>query len=396
MKLPASRTVLLLVALFVAALSLRPQVIGVGPLLPRIQADLATPHGVVGLLATIPVLCMGLFAPVAAFASGRFGARRAITACLVAIGVFGLVRAGAPGTATILLATFAIGVPVGVAGALLPVAVKQFFAHRPVAATGVYAAGIQLGATGSALVAVPVAQLTGGWRETLAVFALFGLVLAAAWPLVTRRRAPRPRRSERPPRLPVRSRVAWLITVIFFLQSVPYYSLNAWMPAHLAEAGWSEAAAGGLLSLTNLMALVATLTIPAIADRHGSRRRYVAGGALLVATGTAGLVLGPGLAVVWTATAGIGLGTLFPIVLTLPLDVSDDPAGAGAVAGLMFGAGYTASALTPSLLGFVRDATESFAASLWLVVAVCGVLAVLARALSPARLRGHVVPAPPP
>jgi len=53
----------LLVALFLAAVALRPQLVGVGPLLPSIQTDLGVSHAVAGLLGTIPVLCMGLFAP---------------------------------------------------------------------------------------------------------------------------------------------------------------------------------------------------------------------------------------------------------------------------------------------------------------------------------------------
>ena len=53
----------LLAALFLAALALRPQLVGVGPLLPEIEDDLGVSHAVAGLLGTIPVLCMGVFAP---------------------------------------------------------------------------------------------------------------------------------------------------------------------------------------------------------------------------------------------------------------------------------------------------------------------------------------------
>ena len=43
-------------------LALRPQIVGVGPLIPAIQDDLDISHAVAGLLSTIPVLCMGVFA----------------------------------------------------------------------------------------------------------------------------------------------------------------------------------------------------------------------------------------------------------------------------------------------------------------------------------------------
>ena len=71
------RGLTLLAALFVAALALRPQLVGVGPLLPDIQDDLGVSHAVAGLLGTIPVLCMGVFAPAAArIAAPRPPARR--------------------------------------------------------------------------------------------------------------------------------------------------------------------------------------------------------------------------------------------------------------------------------------------------------------------------------
>ena len=128
----------LLVALFLAALALRPQLVGVGPLLPSIQDDLGVSHAVAGLLGTIPVLCMGLFAPPAPYLSGRIGSRHAIAAALALIGSFGVVRALAPGAVGVILLTFPIGIGMGLAGALLPVAVKERFADRPGFATGVY------------------------------------------------------------------------------------------------------------------------------------------------------------------------------------------------------------------------------------------------------------------
>ena len=85
-----------LVALFLAALTLRPQIVGIGPLIPSIQDAFGTSHAVVGLLGTIPVLCMGLFAPVAAYLAARIGTRRAMTVGLALIGVFGILRATMP------------------------------------------------------------------------------------------------------------------------------------------------------------------------------------------------------------------------------------------------------------------------------------------------------------
>src|SRR2546430_17171320 len=76
-----------LVALFLAGLTFRPQIVGAGPLFPSIQHDLDVSHAVIGLLGTIPVLCMGLFAPPAALVVRRLGTRSAIGASIALIGV---------------------------------------------------------------------------------------------------------------------------------------------------------------------------------------------------------------------------------------------------------------------------------------------------------------------
>ncbi len=52
----------LLAGLFLAGLAPRPQIVGVGPLIPSIQHDLDISHAVAALLGTIPVLCMRVFA----------------------------------------------------------------------------------------------------------------------------------------------------------------------------------------------------------------------------------------------------------------------------------------------------------------------------------------------
>ena len=57
-------------ALFLAALCFRPQLVGVTPLLPTIQKSLHISHAVSGLLVTVPVLCMGVFAPAGSFIPG--------------------------------------------------------------------------------------------------------------------------------------------------------------------------------------------------------------------------------------------------------------------------------------------------------------------------------------
>jgi CP family cyanate transporter-like MFS transporter len=376
----------LLAALFLGALALRPQLVGVGPLIPEIDEDLDVSHAVAGLLTTIPVLCMGLFAIPGAYVAARLGTRAAIGACLAGIAVFGLLRAAAPGAPLVLALTFPIGVGMGLAGALMPVAVKERFAHRPAFASGVYTTGINMGSALSSALAVPIAAAWGGWRAALAVFSACTILCLAGWLFFTPPVRGERVQTEAPP-LPWDRRVVWGLAIVFALQSIVYYGLVAWMPDSFQERGWSDATAGALLGVMSVAALPAGLLVPYLADRGGSRRQWLTltAGMLLVAT--VGIAAVPDGGWVWATLAGFGIGATFPLSLTLPLDVAREPAETGAVVGLMLGAGYTITAIGPLALGAVRDLTGSFSASLWVLVAVaCGFVASVLP-LSPERLR---------
>jgi MFS transporter, CP family, cyanate transporter len=376
---------LLLAALFLGALALRPQLVGVGPLLPEIDDDLGVSHAVAGLLGTIPVLCMGLFAPPAAYVAARLGTRAAIGACLAGIAAFGLARAAAPGAPLVLALTIPIGVGMGLAGALMPVAVKERFAHRPAFASGVYTTGINLGSALSSALAVPIAAAWGGWRAALAVFSACTILFFAGWLVFTP--PARERAQPAPPRLPWGRTVVWGLAAVFALQSIVYYGLVSWMPDSFQERGWSDEAAGALLGVMSVAALPSGLLVPYLADRGGSRRQWLAlcAGALMVAT--IGIAAVPDGGWAWATLAGLGIGATFPLTMTLPLDVAHGPGDTGAVVGLMLGAGYTITAVGPIALGAVRDATGSFSASLWVLVAVAAAFVASVLPLSPTRLR---------
>ena len=355
-----------LLALFLAALTLRPQIVGVGPLIPSIQDAFGTSHAVVGLLGTIPVLCMGLFAPVAAYLAARIGTRRSMTIGLALIGAFGVLRALMPSAWLVVLLTWPVGIGMGLGNALAPISVKEHFEHRPAAGTGVYTTGIQVGSTTAAALAVPLAGWLGGWRGALIAISCVALASLVAWVVLTWGEAPHAAPSVSVPRLPWRSTTAWLLVAVFALMACAYYGLNAWLPDAYAERGWSDGSAGLLLAMMNLTAIPASFVIPYLSDRTGSRTPFLLGLSLCFITGAVTLVAIPGLAYAGALLAGIAQGGLFALVMTLPLDFERTPKRVGALVAMMLGLGYTIGATSPFVLGAVRDATGSFDAVLWL------------------------------
>jgi MFS transporter, CP family, cyanate transporter len=380
----------LLVGLLLGALALRPQIVGVGPLIPRMQDDLDASHAVVGLLATIPVLCMGLFAPPAGFIASRFGTRRAIGVAILMVGVFGVLRTVVPSAWLAVVLTWPVGIGMGVAGALVPVAIKERLGARPAAGTGAYTTGIQIGSFTAALIVVPVADLVGGWRFSLGLLSALSIVFGIAWFRLVED-VPRPTVRVRPPRLPWASPTAWLLVATFACMALSYYGINAWLPDAYVEDGWSERSAGFLLAVSNVMAIPASFLVPLLSDRVGRRQPFLVVLSCQFLVCTALLLLAPGGAWVWALLLGFAQGGMFALVLTLPLDFEDRPDRVGALIAMELGLGYTIGAASPFLLGAVRDHTGSFHGVLWSVVGVLGVLVLCVSLLPLARRAG-----PPP
>jgi MFS transporter, CP family, cyanate transporter len=387
------RTPLRVVAgLFLASLALRPQILAIGPLLPMIRSDLGLSAGVAGLLTTIPVLCMGIFAPIGPRIAAIVGTRSALATCLLLIIGFGLIRSIVPSVELVLVATLGIGIGIGIAGAIPSMVVSQRINRRPALGTGAYAGGIVAGSTLAAAFAVPLA-VEGDWRRALALISIVSVVSLTAWLLLVRgEQGPRPR-DQPARRLPWRAPTAWLLILVFGLQSILFYGVVAWLPNIFVERGWTADAAGALVAVFNGVGLLTTIGLPLVADRFGARRQQLTLASLVAIAAFVMLIAAPDLAFLWVAILGLSLGAVFPLVLTLPLDVASDPAEVGSVAALMLLGGYVLSAVGPVLLGAARDLTGDFGTSLILLVALAVVLTIACTTLSPARLRLGIAPA---
>jgi CP family cyanate transporter-like MFS transporter len=384
------RDVQVLLALVLAATALRPQLVGVGPLLPRISDDLGMRHWQAGLLGTIPVLCMGVFALPAGKVASWVGTKRAVGACVLVIGVFGLARAASDSALVLIALTIPVGIGMGLVGALVPVAAKERFSTRPALATGAYTTGIQIGATAATLAAVPLA-IGASWELPLAVFSAAALAGALWWLVLGPDAAPpvTPDASHSL-RAAARRGEVWNIVAMFALMSVIYYGFVAWLPGAYVEHGWGEGSAAAVMAVLTAAQIPGGMIVAALADEH--RRPFVIGFALVALAGTAGLAGVPGGAWLWSALVGLSIGALFPLVLTLPLDLEDHPAGVAAVIGVVLGVGYSVAALAPTVLGALRDLSGTFAGALWSLVGVAVLLLAFSHRVM-SRLPAQAAPA---
>jgi CP family cyanate transporter-like MFS transporter len=316
------------------------------------------------LLTTLPVLCLGLFAPVAPRLAGRFGIERCLFAALALIAAGTALRAVGPAWALFAFSILA-GAAIATANVLLPSLVKRDFEDRTSLVTGLYVMGISGGAALAAAVTVPIEQALGGsWQLGLSMWVVPVLLALLLWaPQALRQQA---RHGATPVKRVEglwRDGLAWRVAMFMGLQSALAFSAMTWLAPILRERGLSAVAAGLLLSVLIVVQLITCLATPALAVRARDQRVLAM---LLVAGGTAGM-LGllfaplPSL-LFWALLQGLAQGGLFALALTLVVLRSRDSHVAAHLSSMAQSLGYVPAALAPLLIGLLHAWTGSFAA----------------------------------
>jgi CP family cyanate transporter-like MFS transporter len=363
-----------LVVLVAVALNLRPALAAVPPVLDTIQADLGLSATGAGLLTALPVVCMGLFAPVGAALARRVGRELAVACALTLVAAGTLVRGLEAAPLTLYGGTLVAGIGIALGGALLPGVVKAWFPARAGTVTGLYTAGLVTGAMVAAAATVPLMQALGvGWPAAIAAWGLLAGAALAAWVPVTRglRAGAGPAAPGRV-RLPWGSGVAWRVTLYMGSQSLLYYAALTWLSPLFVAAGWTAGRAGLLLGLFSFTQIFSALAVPALADRTGDHRPWIAACVGLATVMLAAFALVPTAAPwLWAALLGLGVGGMFALALTLLVKLASSPAAAARLSGMALLVGYLLAATGPVLAGALYDAAGNYRVP-FLVLAAIG------------------------
>lgn len=388
----------LALTLVAVALNFRIAITSVPPLLDVIGADLDLSSAQVGALTTLPVLCMGVFAPVAGIVARRLGPVAAVLAAMAAI-LLGTTARFAGGHVVVLYAaTFVAGVGIAVGGTLLPRLVKTYFPpERAGVVTGLYMLAMMGGASLSSAASVPLEQWLGSWQASLGSWALLALIGLLAWLPFTRRAdrlgtvehtgaSDQTGSSEeaKPGRLPWSHPTAWLLAGYLVLQSWAFYSSVTWLAPAYVEHGWSPSRAGYLAAVFSGSQIVSGLLGPALSDRVHDLRRLLVPFAVVGVGGLLGVWLAPDAAPwVWASVIGLGQGAAFSLGLVLLVRYATTPESSGRLSGMVFFVSYGVASLGPFAMGLVRDATGSLHL-VWGVLVVAGIAqGAIALALRP-------------
>jgi CP family cyanate transporter-like MFS transporter len=295
---------------------------------------------------------------------------RAVGLALGLIGAGTLLRGATPIVA-LYAGTALLGVGIALGNVLLPALAKRHFPNRSGPITSLYSSMMGLGATAAAGLSVPIAAHIG-WRGALAVWVIPAVAALLVW-LPQMRSAPKVygEASRVPFSVLGRSTLAWQLALFLGLQSLTFYVLIAWLPDLLQSRGVSEAAAGGLLALSQAMGMVGSALVPLWAGASRDQRAIMWVLALLEAVGIAGLAFsGVSLVWLWVSIVGFVLGGTFGLALLLLVLRSHDAETTGRLSGMSQSVGYLIAATGPPIFGWLHDVTDGWRVPLGFLMVV--------------------------
>jgi CP family cyanate transporter-like MFS transporter len=389
---------LLLAAIVLVGLNLRPFITGVGPLAADIGAGTGLALEGIALLTLVPMLLMGVLAFAGPSLQRRFGARHSVVAALAIMATASLLRLFVVSGWQIVGTAALLGLGAAVIQAMFPGIIKRHFPQRVGPVMGLYSAMLMGGGALGAQLAPLLAGRTVDWHIGLAWMAVPALLAL----LLVMQSLPPDRRRQTGARTAatalLRRPRTWLLMACFGLVNGGYSTAVAWLAPFYRELGWDTAASGGLLAIMAVCQAVAALTLPILADHGHDRRPWLWLTLALQACGFAALALVPALApLLWAALIGAGLGGCFALSMVVALDHLPDPAEAGSLSALMQGGGFLLAALPPLVVAMLHNATGSFTPGWALHLGCVAVAAMLYWRVSPQSyersMRSEFVPA---
>ncbi|MBV7331226.1 MFS transporter [Chloroflexi bacterium TSY] len=262
----------------------------------------------------------------------RFGTRRMLTICCLVAGALGALRGGSSGFITLALTSFLFGlIP-----SFLPMNVHKvcaiwFPGNRLGMANGIVSAGMAFGfMVASVLSASILSPLLGGWRNVLFLYGAISAIIGILWFFTQTS----PNEVNLGDKSGKQTSMKDAIVHIAGLRSIWFVALagmgfNAcvqgtlgYLPTHLTQIGWSDAAAGNAVGTFHAASLLATIPIALLSDRLGFRRIFLMIAALMMASGTGllSVVVGPG---VWVGVilAGVIRDAFMALFMTVIVEL---------------------------------------------------------------------------
>ena len=345
---PSLRPTHFIIIFLLVSLNLRMAFSAADPLLAEIRKSLDIGAGKSGLFGLLPVMALGIAAPMGARLVQWIQASQLVMYALL-LALAGIIWRSNGNITGLFGGTILIGLGLGMAGSVMLGVMRQEVKHNTAEVMSAYTACVSLGTAIGAGAAEPVANLAGGWQHGLLFWGIPLLVSVILWGRIMRlqhgsftrhshaRVEVLPLLKEKNPRM---------ITLYYLFRVASAWLLIVWLAFLMQQRGLSSVDAGFALSLVTISQIPGAMLTSILSRWLGGIHRLIPPATVLAICSCWVLLVAPLMLWPWAAMAlGMGLGCIFSIGMTLMTISQPDEAGTIALSGLAQGVGFVGGGL---------------------------------------------------
>ena len=367
----------IIIGVVFAAFSTRSPTSGIGPLIPIIQLDLGISSGLSGMLTTIPLILYSAVAAAAWLLPQHFQMRTQILFGL-ACSILGVLVRSYFGMWGLLIGTVLVGVGIGILHVVMPPFLRAHFPEKIGLVMGLYTTCITVFSAIATGYVLWLSDALGGWRNALGIFAVIPMIAILVWLPIrdasnSSQLTNNPRESSGGIPGIITERSYILIALFMGFQSFLFFTMVTWLPSIMMASGMHGSYAAMLVMVSQLVGCITRFIFPQLAQHRPALRGLIGlSGGLCYLAGYLIILASSSLCLLWVGgiLAGFGNGISFSIALTFVALKSKTQAESMRLSGFSMTFGYAFAAIGPFLLGFLHDITETFTASIIVILAV--------------------------
>ena len=170
----------------------------------------------------------------------------------------------------------------------------------------------------------------------------------------------------------------WWVTLYMGLQSAAFYTMSNWLPSVSAGAGFDEGTAGMHLFLFQSIGILSGLLVPMLMQVGGNQVCAALVSSLPMVVAYVGMLTLPQAMMVWSVIGGCGQGATLVVALSLIALRGTTAQETVRLSGIAQSLGYLLASIGPAAFGMLAELSGAWTAPLLLALALAAAQCVVA------------------